>query len=557
MNTENLTHIVSGLHAMTGGQPRALEQLVTQYATGALQQAVPADVAQVAAVLPVSGAGGELAVAPQKLEAAFQHVLGTLNPEALQTLQRITQVLPGGLTGLVADPTALLNQQWFGQVGQHLLREAVGPELHQFMQTGQEVLLASAGPQLPLAGALPTGWNPNAPSTALQKPDLAASQQQEQLVAAASKQNKPKKPKQKAKPAGAKPPVRTGWLNAKKERYEQRLELIKKAKAKQATLKSPKLIRAIDRLEFNNKAVERLRLSGDAYNYKFVTPADYQKNRAKYTEAGWRQIETKYKGPVVAESITLRRGNPPEGWTPELLHYDKKSGINAVLYKSSFEPGGRPVLAFGGTEVTDMGQFQLGGAKVPSVSLPPVPGIGRIRVGGFKLPSVTFPSIPADISVDIKQGIGIPTRQYDHAVALARQVKNQYPGVEFTGHSLGGGLAGSTALITQTRAFTFNAAGVHRNTLKRFGLTDAAFTERGHLVHALHSSGDPLSWIQDSPPVFGQPGVSFHGNIPQAVGIRHQVGTGGHDLGPMEQAIEQQKAADIALMHQYVAGKKR
>ncbi len=68
----------------------------------------------------------------------------------------------------------------------------------------------------------------------------------------------------------------------------------------------------------------------------------------------------------------------------------------------------------------------------------------------------------ADIVTDVANGLSIPTGQYASAIDIAEWAVEKYgtENVEFTGHSLGGGLAALAAYATGRPATTFNAAGV-------------------------------------------------------------------------------------------------
>jgi len=77
-----------------------------------------------------------------------------------------------------------------------------------------------------------------------------------------------------------------------------------------------------------------------------------------------------------------------------------------------------------------------------------------------------------DWASNIPQGLGLGGAQYDQAIIMAQSVHASTGGnVHFVGHSLGGGLAAASAIMTGGRATTFNAAGVHPNTVG--GLTSA------------------------------------------------------------------------------------
>jgi hypothetical protein len=73
-----------------------------------------------------------------------------------------------------------------------------------------------------------------------------------------------------------------------------------------------------------------------------------------------------------------------------------------------------------------------------------------------------------DWFADGTQALGLPTAQYQQAVALATQAKAAFgDSVVMTGHSLGGGLASIASVATDSASVTFNAAGVNANTIRQ------------------------------------------------------------------------------------------
>ena len=81
----------------------------------------------------------------------------------------------------------------------------------------------------------------------------------------------------------------------------------------------------------------------------------------------------------------------------------------------------------------------------------------------------TDPKSGKDWLADGTQAAGLPTAQYDEAVALATQAKNAFgDNMVITGHSLGGGLASVASVATNSATVTFNAAGVNNQTLSRY-----------------------------------------------------------------------------------------
>jgi len=66
------------------------------------------------------------------------------------------------------------------------------------------------------------------------------------------------------------------------------------------------------------------------------------------------------------------------------------------------------------------------------------------------------------------QSVGLETDYYDRAMGLGLDFKIHNIAVEFTGHSLAGGMASAAAAVTGYSATTFNAAGLHPLTAQRF-----------------------------------------------------------------------------------------
>ncbi len=70
-----------------------------------------------------------------------------------------------------------------------------------------------------------------------------------------------------------------------------------------------------------------------------------------------------------------------------------------------------------------------------------------------------------DAASNGKQLLGLPEESYTQAMDLATKLKKNGVDAQFTGHSLGGGLAASAARATGKDATTFNAAGLNPNTV--------------------------------------------------------------------------------------------
>ncbi|MCB2377393.1 hypothetical protein LGH70_07365 [Hymenobacter sp. BT635] len=288
--------------------------------------------------------------------------------------------------------------------------------------------------------------------------------------------NKPPKTRAAAKKAAAKAETPTEALAAsqqiaaeatpqlsKKERYTARRTLMQSASTKLGQV-PPELAgppeanvqNALTRLERNNIAVERARLSGHVYNSDKIPPVPEPE--------GWHMLSA----PELAQV----------GASPELL-LDPKTGFKAAIYQSSFEVPPKLVIAYAGTEDKP------------------------------------------DIMADLRQGIGLEEKQYNQSMRLADVVVKQIgkASVETTGHSLGGGLASAASVITGTQGYTFNAAGLHVNTIKRppYNLSRQVMKEASSLIEAYRSTSDPLNNIQN--------GMRIPGGVvlPKALGTSRPV----------------------------------
>lgn len=189
-------------------------------------------------------------------------------------------------------------------------------------------------------------------------------------------------------------------------------------------------------------------------------------------------------------------GQPPRGWVrasehPELLaryaeslgpkayqlvramHPDE-SGFRAEIYlpdSSVLGPGYRPVLAFKGSS---------GEVMTPD---------GLRDTGSEDFVANNFP-----------QSVGLETDYYDRAMALARDLKLAGLDFELTGHSLAGGMASAASAVTGIEATTFNAAGLHPQTAKRFGEQNGLpVYDVSHRITAYQVQGELLSnGVQDN-----------------------------------------------------------
>lgn len=108
------------------------------------------------------------------------------------------------------------------------------------------------------------------------------------------------------------------------------------------------------------------------------------------------------------------------------------------------------------------------------------------------------------------QGWMLESGQYEFAMDLGIVVEKAYPGdVAFTGHSLGGGLASTSAAATGGTAVTFNAAGPHEDTLEMarakrkeaFGedvsVEELVAQADAGQIRNYYVEGEGLTWLQE------------------------------------------------------------
>lgn len=101
---------------------------------------------------------------------------------------------------------------------------------------------------------------------------------------------------------------------------------------------------------------------------------------------------------------------------------------------------------------------------------------------------------------NFEQGLGLSAGQYREAESLAGLAKSAFgDNLVITGHSLGGGLAAAAAAKYDIAAVTFNAAGVHDDTLRAAGLDPAAVKKNADAgeIRAYSVDGEILSSLQD------------------------------------------------------------
>lgn len=298
-------------------------------------------------------------------------------------------------------------------------------------------------------------------------------------------------------------------LAQRKERYQARGKLAAQASTQ------PGLADAAKRLAFNNDNI----LRAEAAQYVYSVD-EYR-----------RGVLPALPNPPVG--LKLMDTSKIAGLEKAIL-MDKNSGFSAAFFKSDIN--GETMLTYRGTNNAVTGK--------------------------------------EDWTANVLQGLGKETSQYNQAMRLAVQGKEALPtsSLVMVGHSLGGGLASAGVSVTKKQGYTFNSAGLHKNTVSRTG--GAGLAETGSLINTQAVDGEILTMTQSygkvavagllsgagaliggsaGAAVGGMLGVAtMQGNfLPKAVGDMHALpAVGGsplarHGMDQVIAGIESQKQQDI------------
>lgn len=277
--------------------------------------------------------------------------------------------------------------------------------------------------------------------------------------------------------------------------------------AKGKASKNPKVVKAAEQLEKNNVAVEKAKLANDVYD-----PA---------------------KG-------------PPEGW--KNISDDPKA-----LAKYELDPS------------------QLKDGEFRAAVYEPDPAVfGEDMKTTVALKGTTFTS-SSDWKNNLQQGMNMESAYYKKAVAIGNDTAASGQKVDMTGHSLGGGMASAASRASGNDGWTFNSAGLHPETVSRYGGTAAPPAQEN--IQAYQVKGDVLTGVQTqgwkgtlaaaaAGAAIGGPLGAVVGAIAKlgvsalaadAVGNVHEVeGSGSpvarHGMDQVIAGIEEQKSADQAAI---------
>jgi len=316
----------------------------------------------------------------------------------------------------------------------------------------------------------------------------------------------------------------------KAERWQERKYLI--GKGERSTYPDAQI--ASKRLAENNIAVENAKLSENVY--KTTNPLQDTQD----VPEGWKDISNNEEA---LKKLSLKS---------KMLYDDEQSpNFLTRVYQpdsSIFGEDMTPTVVFRGSRAPMLADGT--GDTVKKVFFKNVSEIKDLKIDNAE-----------DWVNNGSQAIGGDSEYYKKAVEIGKLLKDA-PSVSISGHSLGGGMASAASIASGKPAWTFNSAGLHPDTVRKYGgslLGSAgniqAYRVRGELLTKLQeiNIGDDAKDVD-----FNLLNLAAKTKIsliaPDAPGIKHTLpgGTGSlldmHGIDQAIRIIEEQKDDDIATL---------
>ncbi|MCX8476070.1 MAG: hypothetical protein MT490_09765 [Sphingomonas sp.] len=141
-----------------------------------------------------------------------------------------------------------------------------------------------------------------------------------------------------------------------------------------------------------------------------------------------------------------------------------------------------------------------------------------------------------DWKSNAQQGLGLNSTHYANALEIGKKLARTDADVTLVGHSLGGGLAAEAAIASGRPADTFNAAGLHQNTIDQARAVAQAndrglssinnYRVPGEILTTLQEGGDRAIGAGIGGLISGGSGAILGGavlDLPEAVGTQHDL----------------------------------
>ncbi|MGR5149095.1 phospholipase [Photobacterium alginatilyticum] len=182
---------------------------------------------------------------------------------------------------------------------------------------------------------------------------------------------------------------------------------------------------------------------------------------------------------------------------------------------------------------------------------------------------------------NLQQGLDFHSDYYEKAVELGDIARQRGIPVDFSGHSLGGGLASAAGKTASRETTTFNAAGLHKNTIPRY--VPEVVPAGDNIVTGYRIDGELLTFIQEDIPLVshfaadaardtardttlarpdsltktaiasGAAGAALAGTAAGVAaygGVKAKEKLDHHGMAAMRQALENRKVADLHQLTQ-------
>lgn len=152
-----------------------------------------------------------------------------------------------------------------------------------------------------------------------------------------------------------------------------------------------------------------------------------------------------------------------------------------------------------------------------------------------------------DMGANLGQGTGLGSQYYNQAVGIGNSVGASGSQVDFTGHSLGGGLASAASQASGRPGTTFNAAGLNSSTVPN-PRGDGSQIDAYRVDNEILTGAQEQGW--KSTAMFGLSKVLLSSVMPNAVGNKIDLPGESwspltrHKMGEVQKGLEKQKKED-------------
>ncbi|NIJ22196.1 hypothetical protein FHS95_003911 [Sphingomonas naasensis] len=245
--------------------------------------------------------------------------------------------------------------------------------------------------------------------------------------------------------------------------------------------------------------------------------------------------------PLATPSAIVASGAPSEARlaandAPDL----QQVHTNALLAKDVYNDVPSPPSGYRAANDADLARLGL----TPEMLEQPGESSFRARVyvsgeAGQERYTVVFRGSQSgdDWKSNAQQGLGLNSTHYANALEIGKKLARTDADVTLVGHSLGGGLAAEAAIASGRPADTFNAAGLHQNTIEKAQAVAQAngrgfssinnYRVQGEILTTLQEGGDRAVGAGLGGLITGGLGGAIVGgavtDLPEAYGAQHDL----------------------------------